>query len=69
MLDDYKLKGVTKKLELEVEVEVAEKLAKMEIYSKLSVSELTNTALKRFITAHQDFLPPKSPVGPKPAKV
>ncbi len=61
MRDDYKLKGATAKITIEVEKEVAENLAKMETYSKHSQSELTNTALKRFITQHKDFLPPKEP--------
>jgi hypothetical protein len=57
MLDDYKLKGPTQKVEVEIECEVAEKLTTMEKHSKLSRSELTNTALKRFISHHKDFLP------------
>jgi len=57
MLDDYKIKGTTKKIEVEVETDVAEKLMQMEGHSKLSRSELTNTALKRFISHHKDFLP------------
>jgi len=58
MLDDYKLRGSKQKIEIEVESEVAEKLVLMEKHSKLSRSELTNTALKRFISHHKDFLPP-----------
>ena len=58
MRDDYQLKGKTTKLELEVESAVAETLLAMEKFSKHSRSELTNTALKRFIAAHKDFLPP-----------
>ena len=57
MRDDYKLKGQTTKIAVEVEKEVAEKLAQMEAFSKHTLSELTNTALKRFITAHNDFMP------------
>ncbi len=57
MLDDYKLKGTTQKLEVEVEAKVAESLAQMESFIKLSQSEIVNTALKRFIAAHKDFLP------------
>lgn len=57
MRDDYKLKGSTVKVEVEVEAAVAEKLARMEQFSKLTKSELANTALKRFIAAHNDFLP------------
>lgn len=58
MRDDYKLKGTTAKMEFELEKDVAEKIASMEKYSKLSCSELANTALKRFISHHKDFLPP-----------
>jgi metal-responsive CopG/Arc/MetJ family transcriptional regulator len=60
MREDYKLHGSTIKIEVEVEKEVAEKLTKMESHSKLTRSELTNTALKRFISAHKDFLPPST---------
>jgi hypothetical protein len=60
MRDDYQLKGPKVKLEIEVEATVAEALASMEKYSKHTRSELTNTALKRFITSHKDFLPPDS---------
>ena len=59
MRDDYKIQGTTAKVEVQVETTVAEKLVLMETYSKLSQSELVNTALKRFIAAHKDFLPPK----------
>ena len=52
MRDDYKMKGALAKLQVEVEKDIAEKLAAMEKYSKLTVAELTNTALKRFISAH-----------------
>lgn len=58
MRDDYKIKGPVKKLEIEVEQVIAEKLMAMEGYSKFTISELTNTALKRFISSHKDFLPP-----------
>ena len=57
MREDYKLKGAVSKLEVQVEKDVAEKLAAMETYSKISRSELVNTALKRFISQHKDFLP------------
>lgn len=57
MLDEYKLNGATKKIEIEIETEVAEKLSKMEKHIKLSASEIANTALKRFISHHKDFLP------------
>jgi predicted nucleic-acid-binding protein len=57
MLDDYKLKGSLLKLEIEIEKEVVEKLLEMEKFSKFTRSELANTALKRYISQHKDFLP------------
>ncbi len=58
MRDDYKLKGPTVKIEVEVEQHVADKLAKMEGFTKIKKSEIVNTAMKRFISGHKDFLPP-----------
>ena len=58
MRDDYKINGQTQKVQVEVDKDVAEKLIQMEKYSKHSQSEIVNTALKRFISAHKDFLPP-----------
>ncbi len=58
MRDDYKLKGATAKLEVEIEKQVFEKIVAMEKFSKLTRAELANTALKRFIVSHKDFLPP-----------
>ena len=61
MRDDYKLKGNLKKIEVEIEEQVVETLRAMEKHSKFSVAELANTALKRFISSHKDFLPPQTP--------
>lgn len=58
MRDDYRIKGPVTRVEIEVEKEVAEKLKQMEAYSKIPTSELANTALKRFISSHKDFMPP-----------
>ena len=58
MRKDYKLKGELKKLEVEVEKDTAENILEMEKHMKLTRSELANTALKRFISAHNDFMPP-----------
>ncbi|MEN9723015.1 MAG: hypothetical protein RJB38_1001 [Pseudomonadota bacterium] len=58
MREDYKLQGGLVKITLEVEEGVATTLAEMEKFAKLSQSELANTALKRFIAHHKDFLPP-----------
>ncbi len=60
MRDDYRLKGATVHFEVTVEKDVAEKIAAMEKKTKLTASELANTALKRFITHHSDFLPEDS---------
>ncbi len=57
MRDDYKMQGKTVKLSIEVEESVAATLAEMEKFSKHTQSELANTALKRFIAHHKDFLP------------
>ncbi len=51
------MKDPLKKVEVEVELDVCEKLLQMENYTKLSKSELVNTALKRFISHHKDFFP------------
>jgi len=57
MRDDYKLKGATANLSVQIEKEVVERILTMEKYTGLSAAELTNTALKRFITHHSDFMP------------
>jgi hypothetical protein len=57
MRDDYKMQGKTVKLSIEVEESVGATLAEMEKFSKHTQSELANTALKRFIAHHKDFLP------------
>lgn len=59
MRDDYKIQGEKVTITLEVEKTIAERLLKMEEFSKLTRSELANTALKRFISQHKDFLPPE----------
>lgn len=59
MRDDYKLKGPLTHLEVEIEKSVAETLLSMEKHSKISLGELANTAIKRFISSHKDFLPPR----------
>jgi hypothetical protein len=58
MRDDYKINGSTTPLQIQIEPNVSETLKKMEAYTKIPVSELANTALKRFISSHKDFLPP-----------
>lgn len=59
MKKDYKLVGNTVKLDATVEEEVIVTLKKMAEFSKHTVDEMTNTALKRFISSHKDFLPPE----------
>ena len=61
MRDDYKIKAATAKLEVEVEKTLIDKLHEMEKYTSITVAELSNTALKRFISHHKDFLPPDAP--------
>lgn len=63
MKDDYRLQGPTSKMQIDVEKAVAEMLEGMAAHTKLSVSELANTAIKRFISHHMDFMPPKKKVG------
>lgn len=60
MKDDYKLIGPTNKITIELEKEVAEKIKAMSDFKNYSESEITNVALKRFISTHKDFLPPQS---------
>ena len=59
MKDDYVLKGQTIQVTIKLEQEVADTLKKMSEYTKYGESELINTAIKRFIAVHSDFLPKK----------
>ena len=59
MKEDYPLKGATTEIHVKLEKEVVETLKQMTEYSKLSESEIVNTAVKRFIAVHSDFLPKK----------
>lgn len=59
MKDDFPLKGQTVQVTLELEKDVAATLKKMAEHSHLSESEMANTAVKRFIAVHSDFLPKK----------
>ncbi len=56
MREDYQLDGPTEKLQIELEKKVHDKLNRMTKNTQLSASEIVNTALKRFISAHKDFL-------------
>jgi post-segregation antitoxin (ccd killing protein) len=59
MRDDYKIKGSTASLNVEVEKDLVEKLKAMEKQTGIKLAELANTAIKRFCTHHSDFLPPE----------
>lgn len=60
MRDDYQIEGPKTKLHVEIEKEMVEVLGKMSEYTGHQVSELVNTAVKRFVASHKDFLPPQS---------
>jgi hypothetical protein len=57
MKEDYPLKGEAVKVQFELEKDVVETLKKMSEYTKLTESQMINTAVKRFISTHSDFLP------------
>jgi hypothetical protein len=59
MKEDYVLKGTTAQVTLTLEKEVAETIKKMAEFTKFGESEIVNTAVKRFIAVHSDFLPRK----------
>lgn len=61
MRAEYEIQGPKAKLEVDIEKEVIEKISQMTDYTKLSASEITNTALKRFIAGHKDFMPQNRP--------
>lgn len=58
MRDDYKIKGATAKLEVDVEDWIVTELKTMAGHCGHNESELTNTALRQFLSRHKDFLPP-----------
>ena len=57
MKEHYKIKGNTEKIEVNIEKLVSSKFNVMSDYMGISVSELVNTAMKRFIAVHKDFFP------------
>ncbi len=57
MRDDYKITKASSEITIEIETQVIDILKLMELQTKFTVSELANTAIKRFITHHNDFLP------------
>lgn len=60
MRENYKLEGPTASTQVTLEKQVIETLQKMSDYTQIPVSELVNTALRRFIVGHKDFLPAPS---------
>jgi hypothetical protein len=58
MRENYKLEGPTANTQVTLEKSVVETLQKMSDFTQIPVSELVNTALRRFISGHKDFLPP-----------
>jgi hypothetical protein len=68
MLDEYKLNGKTVKVEAELEADIADKLSLMSQYMGFGASEIINTALKRFVAVHSDFMPPAGTLTPKKLK-
>ncbi len=59
MRDDYKMTGPTQNIDVAIEKDLAETLKKMSDHSKHTLAELVNTAVKRFVVTHKDFLPPR----------
>jgi hypothetical protein len=57
MRDDYKITKPASEITIKIETQVIDILKSMELQTKFTVSELANTAIKRFITHHNDFLP------------
>ena len=63
MKEDYPLQGVTVQVTFQLEKDVADTLKKMSEHTKLTESEMANTAIKRFIAVHSDFRPPRKVVS------
>jgi len=57
MREDYKIVKPTSSINIQIESELIDVMNAMESQTKLSVSELANTAIKRFVSAHKDFIP------------
>ena len=57
MRDDYKMGKPTGNLSVQIEKEVIDAIQIMEKHTKLTEGEIVNTAIKRFISQHKDFLP------------
>lgn len=50
---------LTISIQIKVEPYVAETLKAMADHSKISEDEIANTALRRYIATHSDYIPPK----------
>jgi hypothetical protein len=48
--------GPVKKVDWEVDSDIVQKLEEMERYSEMSIQNLVHIALRRFISAHKDYL-------------
>ncbi len=48
---------VRKKVEVEIDEQLIVQLHQMESYTKITATELLETALKRFIAGHKDYFP------------
>jgi len=57
MIDEYKIQGPTQELAVKIQKPLISQLEKMADHKDLTVDEIVNTAVKRFITTHSDFLP------------
>lgn len=57
MRENYRLEGATIQADILLEKKVFETLQEMSKFTQIPVSELANTALRRFISGHKDFLP------------
>jgi hypothetical protein len=57
MRENYKINAPVGTITLKLETDVIETLEVMEKHVELPMNELVNTAVKRFISSHNDFLP------------
>jgi len=59
MLEDYKIVEPTEKLDIQIEKDIVRVLQQMSEHTRIGIAEIVSTAIKRFISQHKDFLPPK----------
>lgn len=60
MREDYPITKPKDSITLEIEAKVIEQLKQMAKHTNLTEAEIANSALKRFIATHKDFLPPSA---------